>query len=205
MNISIFPGSSKMNRPETNNPALEEDTDSVSPAASWGEKEEARQIALLEAVVRLDHIHHVIDEITAPKEGDDDSTLVKGQILPFNLESELRFSYLDYAMTVICGRALDPGKAAGTLRRISRRVSMEPCGLIGCLEYERRCPTLTLRQLQKQALTAALAILRLDQAARNARISALLLKMLTSANAARYGFPLFAYGAELSEYRHRLR
>jgi hypothetical protein len=82
---------------------------------------------------------------------------------------------------------------------------MEPCGFLGYCDYERRYPPLTLRQLQKQALTAALAILRLDQAARNARISALLLKMLKSANAALYRLPLFAYGAELSEYRHRLR
>jgi hypothetical protein len=194
-----------MNRPETNNPALEEDTDSVGPAASWGEKEETRQIALLEAAVRLDHIHHVIDEITAPEEGDEGNTLEKGEIFPISLENELRSSYLDYAMTVICSRELDLGRAAGNLRVISRRISMEPCGFLGYCDYERRYPPLTLRQLQKQALTAALAILRLDQAARNARISALLLKMLKSANAALYRLPLFAYGAELSEYRHRLR
>lgn len=196
-----------MNRPETNNPAREDDADRVVPAASWGEKEEAREIALLDAVISYDTLQRLVEEAAAPEEcGETNSTLAH-EIRPVNIDDEmLRNSYLDYAMTVIVGRALNPLVAADRLRTLSRRTVGEPQGLICPFEYGDYYSTpLTLLQLQKQALTAALALLRLTQAARKERISALLLKMLNSANAACYGLPLFAYGPELSEYRHRLR
>jgi len=194
-----------VNRPETDTPALEGDADSVYSAASWGEKEEARQVALLDAVVRLDNIHNVIDKMTASEEsGEPIECSEAPRTLPLNIEDELRQSYLDYAMSVIVGKALDPEKAAGKLRVISRKVlSWTECGLIGGCDLSRHTPS--LREIQKQALTAALAIIRLKQAAKNGRISSLLLKLINSAKAAHCRLPLFAYGPELSEYRHRLR
>lgn len=194
-----------MNRPVTDTPALEEDVDSVYSAASWGEKEEARQIALLEAVVRLDNIHTVIDKITASEEGGNRNERSEAPTpLPLNIEDELRQSYLDYAMSVIVGKALDLEEAAGKLRVISRKtVPWTSCGLIGGSEFSRHTPS--LHEIRKQALTAALAIIRLKQAAKNGWISTLLLKLISSAKAAHCRLPLFAYGPELSEYRHRLR
>ncbi|MGY4661146.1 hypothetical protein ACVWZ9_001940 [Pseudomonas chlororaphis] len=180
-----------MNRPEPDPTAYEEDL-SIVPADPWGEKEEIRQIALLDAVVRMDDIHRIIDTIAASEEGDEVET-TSFDFIPVSVDEELRQSYLDYAMCVIMGGALDPNEAVRKLRVLSHRVmtiSPHPG---------------ELANLQKQGLTVALAIFRLKRAAWFKRISALLLKLLKTANTAYFRRPLFAYGPELSEFRHRLR
>jgi hypothetical protein len=170
-----------MNRPKPNTTAIEESAH-ASPAESWGEKEVAREIALLEAHILEDRISRLIDEAHVAVEADNPVGLkdLYYEILPVNIEDELKQSYLDYAMSVIVGRALPDDKALKTLRGLSRR------GISLFTNFAHR-------------LSAAIAINRLQ-------IAALAFMSLSkAAEIACNRIPLFAYGPELSEFRHRLR
>ncbi len=161
---------------------------------SWGEKETAREIALLEALVLEDDISRAIDSACQAVETDrcasEHDTGYGGtgslarEILPVDIEEELRQSYLDYAMSVIIGGEVPLRKAVVVLRTLSRRAL-------------RACPYLS------HGIAAALAIRQITFAQKN---SPSLLSILSqSADAAFYRVPLFADGPELSEFRHRLR
>jgi hypothetical protein len=170
-----------MNRPKPNTTAIEESVN-ASPAESWGEKEVAREIALLEAHVHEDRISRLIDEAHVAVEANNPVGL-KGlsyEILPVNIEDELKQSYLDYAISVIVGRALPDGKAVKTLRELSRR------GISLFTSFTHR-------------LSAAIAINRLQEAALT------FMSLSKAAEIACNRIPLFAYGPELSEFRHKLR
>ncbi len=170
-----------MNRPKPNTTAIEESAH-ASPAESWGEKEVAREIALLEAHVHEDRISRLIDEAHVAVEANNPVGLkgLRYEILPVNIEDELKQSYLDYAMSVIVGRALPDGKAVKTLRELSRR------GISLFTSFTHR-------------LSAAIAINRLQKAALT------FMSLSKAAEIACNRIPLFAYGPELSEFRHRLR
>ncbi len=170
-----------MNRPKPNTTAIEESTH-ASPAEPWGEKEVAREIALLEAHVHEDKIERLIDAALAAVGGENSGGL-KGpsyEILPLNIEDELKQSYLDYAMAVIVGRALPDAKAVKTLRALSRR-------------------GISLFSRFSHGISAAIAIHRLQKAALT------FMSLSKAAEIACNRIPLFAYGPELSEFRHRLR
>jgi len=179
-----------MNRPEPTLTAIEEDTTSVTPAESWGEKEVAREIALLEAHVRQDTITKAVDALAALDfvGGDHKQSTV---VIPQSVLDELNQSYLDYAMSVIVGRELSVAKAARTLRRLSQRARIILAAQTN------------LTSLLRLELKAALALRRFDVASR--ALSAQLLKLKKSAESACFSNPLFAYGPELSEFRHRFR
>ncbi|EOG7777819.1 hypothetical protein N5C69_19060 [Pseudomonas aeruginosa] len=179
-----------MNRPEPTVTAIEEDTTSVASAESWGEKEVAREIALLEAHVRQDTITKAVDALAAldfVARDHKQSTVV----VPQCILDELNQSYLDYAMSVIVGRELPVAKAARTLRRLSQRAGMILAARTN------------LASLLKFELKAALALHRFDVASR--ALSAQVLTLKKSAESACFSNPLFAYGPELSEFRHRFR
>lgn len=164
------------------NTTAKEESVHASPAESWGEKEVAREIALLEAHVHEDRISRLIDEAHAAVEADNPVEL-KGlsyEILPVNIEDELKQSYLDYAMAVIVGRALPDAKAVKTLRALSRR------GISLFTSFAHR-------------LSAAIAINSLQKAALT------FMSLSKAAEIAGNRIPIFAYGPELSEFRHRLR
>lgn len=170
-----------MNRPTPNTTAIEESAH-ASPAESWGEKEVAREIALLEVHVHEDRISRLIYEAYVAVEANNPVGL-KGlhyEILPVNIEDELKQSYLDYAMSVIVGRALPDGKAVKILRELSRR------GISLFASFAHR-------------LSAAIAIDRLQKAALT------FMSLSKTAEIACNRIPLFAYGPELCEFRHRLR
>jgi hypothetical protein len=176
-----------MDRPEPDMPATDRSASNAAPADSWGEKEVAREIALLEAHLSEERISRAIENAFAAVEGFADSTRSGGltkEILLVNLEDEIHQSYLDYAMAVIVGRALPCGKAIRAIQNLSQRA-------------------MALFPYLSHGLTAALAIHRLTSA--DKACSALLLKLRKSAESALYGLPLFAYGPELSEFRHRIR
>lgn len=170
-----------MNRHKPNTTAIEESTH-ASPAESWGEKEVAREIALLEAHIHVDAINRLIDEALAAVEADNPVGLNRRryEILPANIEDELKQSYLDYAMAVIVGGALPDAKAVKTLRALSRR-------------------GISLFTRFAHGLSAAIAIHRLQRAALT------FMRLSKTAEIACNRMPLFAYGPELSEFRHRLR
>ncbi|MEE4683190.1 hypothetical protein V2K56_26415 [Pseudomonas alliivorans] len=170
-----------MNRPKPNTTAIEESAH-ASPADFWGEKEVAREIALLEAHVHEDRISRLIDESHVAVEANNPAGLkgLRYEILPVNIEDELKQSYLDYAMSVIVGRALPGGKAVNNLRELSRR------GISLFTSFAHR-------------LSAAIAINRLQKAALT------FMSLSKTAEIACNRIPLFAYGPELSEFRHRLR
>lgn len=170
-----------MNRPKPNTTALEESAH-ASPAESWGEKEVAREIALLEAHVHEDRICRLIEEAYVAVEANNPigPEGLSYETLPVNIEEELRQSYLDYAMSVIIGRALPDYEAVKTLRELSRR------GLSLFTSFAHR-------------LSAAIAIIRLQIAALT------FMSLSKAAQIACNRVPLFAYGPELSEFRHRLR
>jgi hypothetical protein len=170
-----------MNCPEPNATAIEENI-SVAPAESWGEKGVAREIALLEAHVRQDKIARIIDEALAATERVKNSVGLKGPSKEalVNIEDELRESYLDYAMSVIVGRALSNFNAIDVIRTLSRK-------------------GMSLFSRFAHGLSAAIAIHRLQR-------ELLTFKSLRKvAEIACNRAPLFAYGPELSEFRHRLR
>jgi hypothetical protein len=83
-------------------------------------------------------------------------------------------------MSVIVGRALPDGKAMNALRVLSRR------GISLFTSFAHR-------------LSAAIAINRLQKAALT------FMSLSKTAEIACNRIPLFAYGPELSEFRHRLR
>lgn len=170
-----------MNRPKPNTTAPEESAH-ASPAESWGEKEVAREIALLEAHVHEDRICRLIEEAYVAVEANNPigPEGLSYETLPVNIEEELRQSYLDYAMSVIIGRALPDYEAVKTLRELSRR-------------------GLTLFKSFAHCLSAAIAINRLQIAALT------FMSLSKAAQIACNRIPLFAYGPELSEFRHRLR
>ena len=170
-----------MNCPKPNITAKEESAQ-ASPAESWGEKEIAREIALLEAHIQEDRISRLIDEAHALVEADNPLEL-KGRshtLLPVNIEDELKESYLDYAMAVIADTGLSDAKAVKTLRALSRR------GISIFTSFAHR-------------LSAAIAINSLQKAALT------FMSLSKTAEIAGNRIPIFAYGPELSEFRHRLR
>lgn len=170
-----------MNRPKPNTIALKESAH-ASPAESWDEKEIAREIALLEAHVHEERISRLIDEAHVAVEANNPVGLedLRYEILPVNIEDELKQSYLDYAMSVIVGRALPDSKAVKTLRELSRR-------------------GISLFRSYAHSVSAAIAISRLQIAALT------FMSLSKTAEIACNRIPLFAYGPELSEFRHRLR
>ncbi|WP_283188832.1 hypothetical protein [Pseudomonas sp. PMCC200344] len=178
-----------MNRPEPIMTISKEDTSSVAEAESWGEKEVSREIALLEASVHRDTITRTVEALESLDRAGATGELA-GNILPVNIEDELKQQYLDYAMSVIVGRALSPHEAVGFLRDASQR----EMGL-----YSHRSHLFALCN----GLKAALAIGLLEKAARSA--ANLLLKLKKASDSACFRIPLFAYGPELSAFRHRLR
>uniref|UniRef100_A0A1I8ANV1 Carboxyvinyl-carboxyphosphonate phosphorylmutase n=1 Tax=Steinernema glaseri TaxID=37863 RepID=A0A1I8ANV1_9BILA len=116
-----------------------------------------------EAHVHEDRISRLIDEAHVAVEANNHVGLegLRYEILPVNIEDELKQSYLDYAMTVIIGRALPDSEAVKTL------------------------PAVAINRLQLAALT--------------------FMSLSKAAEIACNRIPLFAYGPELSEFRHRLR
>lgn len=176
-----------MHRPEPDMPAKEGEISNITPADAWGDEKKAREIALLEAHLSEERITRIIEKAFVSVEGAADSTPV-GEIakesVHTSIEEALRQSYLDYAMSVIVGRALPCGKAIRNIQTLSRRA-------------------MALFPHLAHGLSAALAIHRLTCA--DKACSALLLKLRKSAESAILRLPLFAYGPELSEFRHRLR
>jgi len=173
-----------MDRPEPNMPATDKSTCSAAPADAWGDKEVAREIALLEAHLSEDKVTRAIEKAFAAVEGLSPGSELAKEILPVNIEDELRQSYLDYAISVIVGRALPCDEAIRNIQTLSRRA-------------------IALFPFLAHRLAAALAIHLLSIAEK--ACSALLLKLRKSAESALYGLPLFAYGPEVSEFRHRHR
>jgi len=170
---------------EPDTPAIDRSASVTAPAESWGEDEIAREIALLQAHLCEEKISRIIDramEALVAVDGVPLDDLSRGR--PADIEEELRQSYLDYALSVIIGRALPYEKAIRNIRTLSRRALA-------------LFPHLTHR------LSAAASIYQLIQA--NRACSALFLKLRRFAEAALYGLPLFAYGPELNEFRHRHR
>lgn len=160
--------------------AANEERKAAAPAESWGEKEVAREIALLEAHVHQDFIHQLIDEALAVTESE--SSGVEGlskETLLSNIEGELRESYLDYALRVI-SEELSSIDAIDAIRSLSRR---------GLSVFSRFA----------HGLTAAIAISRLQKEILT------FMNLSKAAEVACNRVPLFAYGPELSEFRHRLR
>lgn len=180
-----------MNRPEPKMIANEEDASNVAPAESWGEKEVAREIALLEAHVQQDNITCAVNALAFIVERENAGSFVETTLVG-NIEEELRQSYIDYVMSVIDGQALRTTKAIEVIRTQSRRAA----------EFLSRYRG-GLATLRSHGLTVAMAIQRLQRAPRLTSI--LLLKLRKAANSACFRVPLFAYGPELSEFRHRLR
>lgn len=163
-----------MDLPETDMAAAERSNCSVALAAcGWGDRELAREIALLEAHLSEEKIHRTIHIIKS-----------NNCTLTADIEEELRQSYLDYAMSVIVSGALDCVRATKKLRYFSQRA----------MAY---LPSLRHR------LTSGLAIQQIVIAQK--ACAAQLLKLHKSAESAFYNSPLFAYGPELSEFRHRHR
>lgn len=170
-----------MNRPKPNNTAMEENI-RVAPAESWGEKEVAREIALLEAHVHQDKIDRLIDEALAAT-GTEILEGLKGpskEALLTNIEDELKQSYLDFAASVIVERALSNLEAIDTIRTLSRRGMSIFSGFAHGLSA-----AIAIYRLQKETLT--------------------FMSLSRAAEIACNRIPLFAYGPELSEFRHRLR
>lgn len=176
-----------MNCPEPNMPAPDRSASNSAPADSWGEKELARETALLEAHLSEERISLAIENVFNAVEGRGDSTCSGGptkETLLVNLKEEINQSYLDYAMAVIVGRALPCDKAIRAIQNLSQRA-------------------MALYPYLSHGLIAALAIHRLISAEKSC--STLLLRLRKSAESALYGLPLFAYGPELSQFRHRIR
>lgn len=172
-----------MNRPEPIVTAIEENTTSVAPAVSWGEKEVAREIALLEAHVRQDKITNAVDRALAVLESLDglgEAQRLSNDIISDCIEETLREGYLDYAESVIRRGQLCGHEAIDVIRTLSRRVMAS-------------FPHLT------SGLSAALAIFRIE------RKTLSFASLIKAAKTACSRVPLFAYGPELSEFRHRLR
>lgn len=170
-----------MNRPKPNNTAIEESIH-ATPAGSWGEKEVAREIALLEAHVHQDKIHRLIDEALVATQSEKSGGRYgpsKAALLT-DIEDELQESYLDYAMSVIVSRSLSSLDAIDTIRTLSRRGMSIFSGFV-------------------HGLSAAIAIYRLQ------REILTFMNLSKAAEIACNRVPLFAYGPELSEFRHRLR
>lgn len=178
-----------MNRPEPIMIISKEDASSVAQAESWGEKEVSREIALLEASVHQDNITRTVEALEALDRAETTGELARN-ILPVNIEDELKQSYLDYAMSVIVGRVYSPHEAVGYIRGLSQREMRL---------HSRRSHLFALCN----GLTAALAIRLLEKAARST--ANLLLKLKKASDSACFRMPLFAYGPELSKFRHRLR
>lgn len=176
-----------MERPEPNVMTSEEDMSNVAPAVSWGEKELAREIALLEASICEGDLSRSIDELASLV----GSPPAVGDVTVIRTEEDLRKGYSKYVKTVINGQALALSKAIAAIQEFTRRIS-EVFSHLECYSSS-----------SKNELTAALAIRRL-QISSNAT-SKLLLRLQKSANSALFRVPLFAYGPELSEFRHRLR
>lgn len=172
-----------MNRPEPTATAIEENTVCVVPAVSWGEKEAAREIALLEAHVRQEKIKSVIDEAIAAVEAHNaprGGEWLHGKILPICIEEELHQSYFDYAMSVIVNGHVSSNHAISVLRSLSLRAMAH------------------FRHFAN-GLSVAMAIFRIKERSRT------FLNLSKAAESACNRVPLFAYGPELSEFRHRFR
>lgn len=176
-----------MDRPEPDIPATYRSSSSTALADSWGDKEVAREIALLEVHISEERINRAIENAFAAVDGVANSTHhgeISKETLQVNIEDELRQSYLDYAMSVIVGQALPCSKAIRNIQTLSRRA-------------------MALFPHLAHRLSVALAIHHLASA--DKACSALLLKLRKFAESALFGLPLFAYGPELSEFRHRHR
>jgi len=170
-----------MNRPKPSTTAIEESIH-ATPAESWGEKEVAREIALLEAHVHQDKIYRLIDEALAATQPEKSGALggPSKEALLTNIEGELKESYLNYAMRVIVSDALSSLDAIDTIRTLSRRGMSIFSGFA-------------------HGLSAAIAIYRLQKE------NLTFMNLSKVAEIACNRVPLFAYGPELSEFRHRLR
>lgn len=188
MHTPAYPqGSLAMYRPESDMPAPEGEVSSIDLDDVWGSEKEKREIALLEAHLLKDTIARTIELALAAIESDTESTCSgenKKEALRINIEDELRQSYLDYAMSVIVGRTLPCSKAIRNIQTLSKRA-------------------MALFPHLAHRLSAALAIHRLTSAEK--ACSVLILKFRKSAESALFRQPLFAYGPELSDFRHRHR
>lgn len=166
--------------PVTSNLEVEHQGSSqASPDVAWGEKEQARQIALLEAHLLEEKIHFIIDRAQLIR-ADDRSSKQRDRCIA----TELYQSYLDYAIAIITGETVPYRSAIKTLQGLSRKAA-------------KYFPNLTHR------FSAALALHCLKTAQN--LFNTLFLKLLVAADTAVKSLPLFLYGPELSEFRHRHR
>jgi hypothetical protein len=169
--------------------ASEEDVCSVALAEPWGEKEESRQIALLEECVQRDNITRIFEALESLEQSVStaDSAIT---VLPPKVRDKLHACYLDYAITVVSELKCSPHEATSFIRGLSlRETRLRP--------YRSHLFALC------NGITAALAIRILERAARSA--ANMLLKFKKASDSALFRMPLFAYGPELNKFRHRLR
>lgn len=166
-----------MNCPKSNHLVIE-GHESASPATSWGKKEVAREIALLEAHIYQDKIARLTQEALESSEGD-----LKGgtaSIAVRGISKELLQAYDNYARVVISSRTTSFTEAIGAILDSLRAVAGH---LSGSKYYLSSAETIRLLK------TELCKLMSLDKIAE------------TACNRT----PLFAYGPELSEFRHRLR
>lgn len=161
------------------------------PASGWGRSEAARQIKLLEEVVRLDRIDALIEERKSFDTGVGESRLHLLDVAN-QLEKLVDASILelcsDYAKSVVLG-----------LRRSTQEIIESANASLNRLRALAK--NLSLLNLSKAGLAGGL--LKVTAAITDAAVRHLRLKTISAIACLRV--PLFSYGPELSWFRHRLR
>lgn len=181
------------------NPSQAAEDFSEVPVPSWERFELDREIALLEGVVARDRVDAVTDTLLAERarldlyESEEDqkafAAAAEQRVVVYDIEEELRNSYLQYAMSVIVERALpdvreDLTQLRGACERL--KASYGASFYLGAIH---RVGATVLRKL----------VAVLEACAAEA------LKLKAIATIAFLRVPLFSYGPELSWFRHRLR
>lgn len=166
-----------MNCPESNHLVIEEH-ESAASATSWGKKEVTREIALLEAHIYQDKIARLTQEALESSENDQGGYSTK--ITSRGICKELLETYNELSIFVIQSRVARFTSAIGSIVSSLRELHRTFSG-------------------SKLRLGPAEAIKRLIVEVRR------LVSFGEISQAASNRAPLFAYGPELSEFRHRLR
>ncbi|UII71401.1 hypothetical protein LVW35_27870 [Pseudomonas sp. HN11] len=174
-----------MDRPETDVSTEEASESFVGWVASGLEEAQvslARQIAFLEAHMAETHISQAKLLISA-YEGSDDPALLE-------IESELRESYADYAGRLIHNKALSPHETVQVIKRLHDALEKAFASLDSFIDGYRRLTHLAIHLVDRWS---------------HELLSAAILRLRKASDTAWFRVPLFAYGPELSGYRHRLR